>query len=195
MTTNTFDTVYEFGRNIKIDANPIHTSGWALLAMLVCLVILVMLYIAYSPATSLFAIGIFIPVSVYAVTTLFGDLAHYNEHYNEQLRATVSDNQEAFDQSVDAWLSEHDLTRDMLCNNSTIYNPDSLKRIAKDDTLMCGTQVHSVQPGMFIINNNDKDADSDHTVTVFAGDYADRAVMMYRKEYSEEPSGETADLY
>lgn len=173
-TTNTLDTVYTFDHNLYNDTlSEFHVSpGWLLVLLtlgMLTLALVMFNFIGFALIVG--AVTGFLGLQLFNVTT-FGD-DHIEEHYENSLRAYIDEHQDEFDDSVATWLAGHDLTRDELCGSDTVINPDTLEPITTNDTLICGTDPHSVQPGAFTLNDRDG-------AVVYGGEDRDRVVMSYR---------------
>lgn len=173
-STNTLDTVYTFDHNLYNDTlDAFYMSpGWllALLALGILAFALMMFDYLILSAIIMLAILFFV---IQVFNASIGAHGNIDEHYENRLRAYIDEHQDEFDDSVATWLADHDLTRDELCSSDTVINPDTLEPITADDTLICGTDPHSVQPGAFTLSNRDG-------AVVYGGEDHDRIVMSYR---------------
>lgn len=173
-STNTLDTVYTFDHNLyndTLDAFYI-SPGWLLTIFIVSVLAIAFLLFDYIVlATIAFLSVLFFGIQVFNAS--IGAHGNIDEHYENNLRAYIDEHQGEFNDSVATWLASHDLTRDELCNSDTVINPDTLEPITADDTLICGTEQHSVQPGAFTLNDRDG-------AVVYGGEDHDRVVMSYR---------------
>lgn len=173
-TTNTLDTVYTFDHDLYSDTlSQFYISpGWLLVIVLLGIFALVLILLEYiSLSLIVGAVVAFLGIQMFNATILGTD--DIGGHYENNLRAYIDEHQDEFDDSIATWLASYDLTTDELCSSDTVINPDTLEPITADDTLICGTDPHSVQPGAFTLNDR-------NGAVVFGGDDHDRVVMSYR---------------
>lgn len=179
-TTNTLDTVYTFDHDLYNDTlNTFYMSpGWLFALFVLGVLAFIFLILDYIGLTLIIiTVVTFFGMQLFNTTILSDD--RIEEHYKDDLRAYIDEHHNEFNDSVAAWLASHDLTQDELCSSDTVINPDTLEPITADDTLICGTDQHSVQPGAFTLNDRGG-------AVVFAGDDHDRVIMSYRTPATQE---------
>lgn len=183
-TTNTLDTIYTFDHDLYNDTlSTFHMSpGWLFALFALGVLAFIFLILDYIGLTLIImAVVAFFGMQLFNIT-IFGT-EDVDGHYEDNLRAYIDEHQDEFDDSVAAWLASYDLTKDELCSSDTVINPDTLEPITANDTLICGTDPHSVQPGAFTLNDRDG-------AVVYGGDDHDRVVMSYRTPAAQEEDTE-----
>lgn len=179
-TTNTLDTVYTFDYDLYNDTlSEFHMSpGWLFVFLVLGVLTIALILLEYvGLALIVGVIFAFFGMQLFNITILGTE--DVDGHYDDNLRAYINEHQDEFDDSVATWLAGHNLTRDELCNSDTVINPDTLEPITTNDTLICGTDPHSVQPGAFTLNGRDG-------AVVYGGEDHDRVVMSYRTPAAQE---------
>lgn len=170
MSVNTLDTVYDFGYDIHAYST---ITLLALVVLPIAALVCVLLEMKIATVLTVIAAGFVL----YNANIFPSDTTDNNAQFEQRLRTAVNEQQDDFDNSVNAWLVDHHLTRDELCTSRIVMDALTMEVISANDTLVCGYGDHSVRPGMFVLDN--------HDAVVFAGDDRDSVVMMYREKNND----------
>ena len=168
-------TVFDFHRDFIAEMSRsfgLHNWVFMLAAFILLFLFLVQLH---SPQfAGGIAVVVVMPLILSQVYGLYNAVKYGEQRVNEMVHTAYLEHQEEIDKGIDESLAKHDLTRDEVCNHSTVL--DSLERESVDanKTLLCGNDADSALPGMFIPDNRD--------VVVHVGEAEGKVVVIYKPE-------------
>lgn len=168
-------TVFDFGRDFHTETlNELGFYYWPYIILAIAIVI-AFIFLFLLPGISL-AITLLIvaPIGMFQFSKANDAHQQYDQHFNEMVRTAYLEHKQEIDKGIEESLAKHDLTRNEVCNQSTVLDGIERKPIDVNKTLLCGTDADSALPGMFILN--------DHDTVVHVGESDGEIVVVYDPE-------------
>lgn len=171
-------TVFDFNRDFHTETlNELGFHYWPYyIAGITVIVACIFLFLSTEIAVALM-LFIVIPVGMFQLHKSDAAEEHYDEHLNENIHAAYLEHQEEIDTGIDESLAKHDLTRDEVCNQSTVLEGHKRKPVDVNKTLLCGNDADSGLAGMFILDDRD--------AVVHMGESEGEIVVVYEPNNSQ----------
>lgn len=168
-------TIFDFNRDFYTEMlNEFGYHDWVLILTGFIFILLFGLYFFSPKLAGGISLIVVMPLTLWQIHALLDGINHGDQRVNEMVRAAYMEHQEEIDKGIDDSFAKHDLTRDEVCNHSTVLEALDRNPIDTDDTLLCGVDADSAQPGMFILN--------DHDAIIHVGESDGEIVVVYKPE-------------
>lgn len=149
-------TIFDFNRDFYTEMlNEFGYHDWVLILTGFIFILLFGLYFFSPKLAGGISLIVVMPLTLWQIHALLDGINYGDQRVNENVRAAYLEHKEEIDTGIDESLAKHDLTRDEVCNHSTVLEALDRNPIAANETLLCGNDAESAQPGMFILNNRD----------------------------------------